>query len=312
MSPHLRYGQNVDTVLRQRHDGRQLRLAELVTAAISVTCLLAACSGGPFGSHLSPSPSSAVTSPAHARGALAWLLTRAALLQVIEDNQVKELLNGSPLYELLQPGQQPLAGIAANSVITFSSAVALQRAVEGGQIPAGTYGVLYDPEAWSYTPTAEQRDPVAAAAKAAAVAHAHGLRFVVAPALNLATLLAPGSGSRWQAFLKLGLIGQLAKVADVVEFQAQSLERDTATYASFVSAAASQATAAHPGVTLLAGLSTNPPGAAVTTEHLLSAIQATRSVVDGYWLNVPGQGPRCPTCNAPRPDIAIQTLQQLG
>jgi hypothetical protein len=300
------------TVLSQRHAGRQLRLAELVTAAISVTWLLAACSGGPSGGHPSPSSSSAVTSPAHARGAPAWLLTRAALQQVVADTQVKELLNGSRLYELLQPGQQPLSGIAANPVITFSSSVALQRAVEGGQIPAGTYGVLYDPEAWSYTPTAEQRNPVAAAAKAAAVAHAHGLRFVVAPALNLTTVLAPGSGSRWQAFLQLGLIGQLAKVADVVEFQAQSLERDTATYASFVSAAASQATAAHPGVTLLAGLSTNPPGAAVTTEHLHSAIQATRSVVDGYWLNVPGQGPRCPTCSAPRPDIAIQTLQQLG
>jgi hypothetical protein len=63
---------------------------------------------------------------------------------------------------------------------------------------------------------------------------------------------------------------------------------------------------------VLAGLSTNPPGAAVDTQHLTSAIGATRSVVDGYWLNIPGQGPRCPTCNASRPDIAIQILQQLG
>ena len=59
----------------------------------------------------------------------------------------------------------------------------------------------------------------------------------------------------------------------MVELQAQSLERDTATYRSFVTAAAAQASAAQPGVTLLAGLSTNPPGAPVTTEHLLAAMR---------------------------------------
>jgi len=33
---------------------------------------------------------------------------------------------------------------------------------------------------------------VQAATRAAAVAHAHGLRFIVAPALNLSTVLNPG------------------------------------------------------------------------------------------------------------------------
>jgi len=47
----------------------------------------------------------------------------------------------------------------------------------------------------------------------------------------------------------------------------------------------------------------------VDSGNLTDAIDATRSMVDGYWLNIPGQGPRCPTCNPPRPDIAIQTLR---
>ena len=294
----------------RRYAGGRLRLTGQVSTAIAVAWLLAACSGGSPSGHVPTPAASPPTTPAGSRPS--WLLTRAALSQVAGDDQVRETLADSPLYELLQPGQQPLPGISADLVITYSSAAALERAVEGGQVPAGTYGVLYDPEAWAYTPTAEQQDPVAAATKAAATAHAHGLRFLVAPALNLTTVLAPGSGSRSQTFLRLGLIGQLAKVADVVELQAQSMERDTAAYASFVSAATSQATAAHPGITVLAGLSTNPPGAAVTTQLLLSAIAATRSVVGGYWLNVPGQGPRCPTCNASRPDIAIQTLRRLG
>jgi hypothetical protein len=291
----------------------------MVAAAAAVTWLLTACTAGApssgsgasagasAGSHASPASTSAGSSAVPV-----WLLTRSALSQLTQDSSVSGVLRAARVYEILQPGQKPLPGVAAEPVVTFSSAATLERAVTGGQLPAGTYGVLYDPETWSFTPAAEQRDPVAAATQAAAVAHAHGLRLIVTPALNLASVLAPGAGPRWQAFLNLQLAGQLAKVADAIEFQAQSLERDTASYTAFVRAAAAQALAAHPGITVLAGLSTNPPGAPVTVQHLTSAIQATRSVVSGYWLNIPGQGPRCPTCNAPRPDIAIQTLQQFG
>jgi hypothetical protein len=261
---------------------------------------------------IAPTATSPKTTPARPRGAAAWLLTRMALSQVIADGAARTVLRASHIYEILQPGQQPLPGVAADPVITFASAATLEHAVGSGRVPPGTYGVMYDPEAWSFTPLSEQRDPVAAAGRAAAAAHAHGLRFIVAPALNLTTILARGRGPRWQAFLDLGLVGKMAEVADVIELQAQSLERDTATYAAFVRAATSQADAARPGITVLAGLSTNPPGAPVNTLHLMSVIQATRSVVDGYWLNIPRKGPRCPTCNAPRPDIAIQTLKQLG
>jgi hypothetical protein len=170
--------------------------------------------------------------------------------------------------------------------------------------------VLYDPEAWSFTPAAEQRDPVAAATRAAQAAHTRGLRLLVAPALNLTTVLgAGGSAPRWRQFLGLRLAARMAQVADVVELQAQSLERDTAAYTSFVRAAAAQARAARPGVTVLAGLSSNPPGAPVTSQHLADVIAASRSLVDGYWLNIPGQGPRCPTCGPPAPGVARQALQ---
>jgi hypothetical protein len=67
-----------------------------------------------------------------------------------------------------------------------------------------------------------------------------------------------------------------------------------------------------PGISVLAGLSTNPTGAPVDSQHLTAAIDATRSAVTGYWLNIPGQGARCPTCNPARPDIAIQVLRQYG
>jgi hypothetical protein len=285
---------------------------------VAALWMLAACSAAVPRSHSSPQPRTSGTigtsgtggTSAPPRRSPAWLLTRSALSQLVADPAVRAKLRGALVYEILQPGQQPLAGITAKPVMTFASATALEEAVTGGRLPAGTYGVLYDPEAWPLTPVAEQRDPVQAATRAAAVAHAHGLRLIVTPALNLTTVLAPGT-PRWRAFLDLNLVARLAGVADIVEFQAQSLERDTATYTAFVQAATSQASTANPRIIVLAGLSTNPPGAPVDSQQLTAAIRATRSLVDGYWLNIPGQGPRCPTCNAPRPDIAIQTHQSL-
>ena len=295
-----------------------------VAAILATICLLTACSGGSArGSGPSSGRSSAPPASSPSGSAVsgpAWLVTRSALAQLIADPSVRQRLASAQVYEILQPGQQLLSGVQARAVVTFSSAAALVEAVRSGQVPPDAYGVLYDPEDWAFTPAGEQRDPVAAAGQAAQAAHSKGLKLVVTPALNLTTVLGSGSGSgsgscsgpsgpRWQQFLELRLIAHLAQVADVVELQAQSLERDTATYTSFVRQAAAQARAARAGVTVLAGLSSNPPGPPVTSQHLADVIRATRSLVDGYWLNIPGQGARCPNCSAPAPGVAQQALQ---
>jgi hypothetical protein len=242
-------------------------------------------------------------------GTPAWILSRQALAQVTANQAVAAALARTSVYELVQPGQQPLALAGARPAVIFASAAELVVAVRRGGLPAGTRAVLYDPEAWSFTPVSEQRDPVVAAATAAAAAHAAGLQLIVAPALNLTTVLAPGSRiPRSQLFLELGLAARLAPHADILEFQAQSLERDAASYASFVAAAAQQARQASPHIGLLAGVSTNPPGAEVGSDQLVAAIQAGRDHVDGFWLNIPGPGPRCPTCNPIRPDVGITAL----
>jgi hypothetical protein len=238
----------------------------------------------------------------------AWLLTRRALAQVTADETVAARLARTRVYELIQAGQSPLARAGALPAVTFASAAALAGAVRRG-LPPHTQAVLYDPEAWSFTPVTEQRDPVGAAALAARAARAAGLQLIVAPALNLTTVLAPGSKvPRSDLFLELGLPGKLARHADVLELQAQSLERDSGGYAAFVTAAAAQARAARPELGVLAGVSTNPPGAQVDASQVVAAIRAVRPVIDGFWLNVPGPGPRCPTCNPIRPDIAVDAL----
>lgn len=285
------------------------RVAGLLAAA-ALACALAAC-GGPAASPSPARPPGSSRSPdpggPAARGT--WMLTKSALSQMLSEPSIGARLAQTRIDELLQPGQRALSGVDATPVVTFSSVARLQTALAGNGLPAGTRAILYDPEVWAYTPAAEQRDPVQAAAEAAELARSRGLGFIVAPAMNLTTVMDPGSAApRWQTFIDLRIIGSMARIAGTVELQAQSLERDPAAYAAFVREAAAQARVANPKVTVLAGLSTNPPGAAVDSQQLTAAIQATRAAVDGYWLNIPGSGPRCPGCHAGQPGLGAAVL----
>jgi hypothetical protein len=288
----------------------RLRAGALMAAALAMpTATLAACSAAPAAGVSPATSGSAGEVDLPGPGHPAWLLARSVLDRLVLDPAAVSELSGKLVYELLQPGEPPLPRVVAEPVVTFASAAALESAVDAGRVPSGTFGVQYDPEAWVFTPGAEQRNPVHVAAAAAAAAHAHGLRLIVAPAIDLATVLdASGRGPEWRQFLDLDLVGRMAKVADVVELQAQSLEQDTRVYTAFVHAAAAQARSARPGIDLLAGLSTNPPGRATDAKELMADIRATRSMVGGYWLNVPSPGAKCPTCHAAQPQMAAQVL----
>jgi hypothetical protein len=282
-----------------------------VAAITAVTSALASCSTQTPASNPTPSAGSYSGGRLPAGSQPAWMLTKTALTQMATEPAVLSQMQRSRIYEILRPGQRPLALAGAQPVVTFPSVSELAQVVGGHELPPGTTTVLYDPEVWPFTPRAEQLDPAKAAQQARDIAHAHGLRLIVAPALNLTTAQPGGSGTRAQQFLSLGLAGAIARSADVIELQAQSLERNRGTYAAFVRAAAAQARAANPRVTVLAGLSTNPPGAVVSSSQLATAIRATSGIVNGYWLNIPGQGARCPTCNAPRPDVGRAALREV-
>jgi hypothetical protein len=293
-----------------------VRRAAGLLAAAMLACALASCAGQPASAPSAPSFSAQSSAPSSSpdpggQSGLkeTWMLTKSALSQMLSNPSVDAKLKRTRIDEVLQPGQQPLSGADATPVVSFSSVAKLRSTLAAGGLPTGTQAVLYDPEVWAYTPAAEQRDPVLAAAQAAGMARSHGLKIIVAPAMNLASALDPGSSApRWRTLLDLHIIGPMARVADTVELQAQSLERDPAAYATFVREAAAQARAANPKVTVLAGLSTNPPGAAVDSQQLTAAIRASRADVDGYWLNIPGSGPRCPGCNAGQPELGAAVL----
>jgi hypothetical protein len=283
------------TMLRSR------RRRPLALLAAGLLLLAAGCGSSPSPA---PSPSSGRT--------LTWVISRTALAGLREagmsNSQLSALFNNQHTYIV---GSSAVSGETADiSAWTSRQSVTVTDLRPTG-FSRGAAAVLYDVEDWSLTPKAQQQDPAKFEAEGYRLARARGTVFIAAPALDLVRVLDPsGSGTVAQRFLSLNLIGQAARNADVVDIQAQGLE-GSAQYASFVTAAAAQARAANPDVTVLAGLSTNPSGRAISAQTLSSDAESVRGSVDGYWLNIPSSGSACPSCGTAEPQVAVPWLDQL-
>ena len=199
-------------------------------------------------------------------------------------------------------------------VISFKSFGAIKGALEMGTLGSEIKGVMYDYEKWRFTPVEEQKDPANYVKQAAKLLHARGLLFLTAPAVNLVEVMEPNSSpaQKDETYLRLGIAADAARYADVFDIQAQRFESDTQRYANFVEQAAMQARQANPNVVVLAGISTEPIGQQVTVNEILSAIAATRNIVDGYWFNIPEPSAYSPRATAFRPDIAVDVLRRLA
>jgi hypothetical protein len=244
-----------------------------------------------------------------------WLFNGPGVSAMAENAEASHLLDDTQPFVVWG---RPLRGVPqswhAVHVISFKSFSEIKDALETGSLGPEIKGVMYDYEKWRFTPADEQRNPAAYLKKAADLVHSKGLLFLTAPAVNLVTVMAPGASRNrlYETYLQLGIAADAARYADVVDIQAQRFERDADTYAVFVRQAAAQARQANPNVMVLAGVSTEPIGQSATADDIFNAIDATRQVVDGYWLNIPQPSNYSPTAKEFRPDIAVDVLRRLA
>src|SRR5262245_1243953 len=181
------------------------------------------------------------------------------------------------------------AGTAAVAARAWSDEAAFEADLASGAIAPQVRYVMYDPEGWASTPRGERRHPVAAMRAFARAARAAGYGVIITPHPNLVDVrhAACGAGPNGKdsaAYVRCGIGAAAARVADVVEIQAQWLEWDPPAYRAFVEAAADQARDANPDVVVLAGLSTryaSGPG------DLLEAWDSVSDIVDGHYMAVP-------------------------
>lgn len=231
-----------------------------------------------------------------------------ALQSVVRSSTAQARLAEGVVFELDNGPMEAEPGLDIIPTGYFRSAATLIADVSQGRLAARTKAVLFDPEHWRFTPVAEQHDLVGETEAAEKAAHAHHLLFIVAPGTDLASVLAPGRRqSSWQTLLHLGTLGALAAHADVLNVQAQSLERDPSHFAAFVRQAVNQAKASNPSVVVLAGVSTARAGSG-GAGSIEAAMRAARSLVSGWWMNIPTSGPSCLSCRAPKPGVAIQAV----
>ena len=270
---------------------RMRRVPATAALAVLVATLATACSGPGGQPAPAPAPASAGSCHAGVSGAENWIMGSGELsaAQAAGASSVRYAVGSAHLFVLLLRGQTSRAG---QEVADFRSYAELKKMIRQGTIAPGIRWVMYDNEQWSLTPADEQADPVHYEQLFARLAHRQGYKVILAPAQDLV----PGFDKNsfragqavWPSYLSMGLAAASARAADIYEIQAQPYEmsvyRSQHAYADFVAAAAAQARAANPGVVIYAGLSTQRVSSAA---QLLQDYEATRNLVDGYWLNIP-------------------------
>jgi len=270
---------------------RMRRVPATAVSAVLVATLATACSGPGGQPAPAPAPASAGSCHAGVSGAENWIMGSGELsaAQAAGASSVRYAVGSAHLFVLLLRGQTSTAG---QEVADFRSYAELKKMIRQGTIAPGIRWVMYDNEQWSLTPADEQADPVRYEQLFARLAHRQGYKVILAPAQDLV----PGFDKNsfragqavWPSYLSMGLAAASARAADIYEIQAQPYEmsvyRSQHAYADFVAAAAAQARAANPGIAIYAGLSTQRVSSAA---QLLQDYEATRNLVDGYWLNIP-------------------------
>ncbi|HTG48071.1 MAG TPA: hypothetical protein VK646_10495 [Actinomycetota bacterium] len=230
-----------------------------------------------------------------------WMATpRTIRLLSGDDPKLTRLFFDRPTSYALSGGWE-----RATPALAWASSTRFEVALAQSKIPADVHTVMYDPESWSFTPIWERRHPEEAMRLFSDAAHHAGYRVVLTPHPGLVEVSGADchretGESTAAAFLRCGIIGEAARLGDVVEIQAQYLESDPTAYRALVLAAAQQARRANPRIDVLAGLSTRY---ASDPAVLMDAWSAVSDVVDGHYLSVP---------DGIHPEIAAGFLHDLA
>jgi len=176
---------------------------------------------------------------------------------------------------------------------TYASFAKFQADIAANRVPPQVKVVGYDIEAWDFTPDDEHADPLGSMIKFAKLAHAHGYKVIVTPAINLMRRLHPGV-NKYTAFTASGIAKAVAPYVDFYHIQSQGLQHNVdgpaPSFKSFVLDMVEQVHSANPSVIVTAGLTTITPGRRIPSDpdEIVEAVRAVDPYVSGYWLNIVG------------------------
>jgi hypothetical protein len=178
-------------------------------------------------------------------------------------------------------------GFAANAVLVYDSYAQFAADQPRGAISHAYKWVLYDPEEWSQTPTAEQLNPGRYLAQFGQLAHAHGYKVIEAPARDLGNVARSGSACPEQPgetldhwYVRCDIAAAAAAASDVYVLQDQVNTTNLAAYAALFASARQQALAANPQAVVDSELSTNYG----TASQMAAAAKSVNA--DGFYVSI--------------------------
>jgi hypothetical protein len=153
------------------------------------------------------------------------------------------------------------AGYATTPVLTYGSYARFESDIDGGKITYPYKWVMYDPEKRSTTPVSEQQNPVKYMTLFGRLAHAHGLKVIQAPALDLGSVagsvLPRHQGeSLDQWYIRVNIAGAAAAGGDNFRRQDEANTTSGGQYAYMFNTTEGQAQAANPNVQVYSEVST--------------------------------------------------------
>ena len=255
---------------------------------ITVAAVAAAVAGGAALSMLSGGAASAASKPA-------WMMTAANVksLSQVDSATAAHFFNTAAAYgagaSLIKTPVQ--AGYATTPVLSYTSYAQFNSDVTSGAIKYGYKWVMYDPENWAQTPAAEVQDPVKYLKLFGQLAHAHGLKAIEAPSLDLCWVNGtkyprqPGESSE-QWYTRVNIAGAAASSGDIYILQDESNTTDLGQYVPLYTSAAVQARAANSGVKVYSEVSTSNG----TADQMTAAARSISP--DGFYVAAPGAIPQ--------------------
>jgi hypothetical protein len=255
-----------------------------ITAALGA----AAIAGGTALGILSAGAASAATKPA-------WFMTAGNIqsLSQLDSATAAHFFNTPSSYgagaSLIKTPVQ--YGYATTPVLNYTSYAKFSSDLASGAIKYPYKWVMYDPENWASTPATESQDPVTYLKLFGQLAHAHGLKVVEAPSLDLCSVSGtlyprqPGENCvQWYG--RVNIAGASATNSDIYVLQDESNTANLSQYMSLYASSASQARAANSTVNVYSEVST----ANGTPDQMTAAAKSISP--DGFYVAAPGAIPQ--------------------
>ncbi len=213
-----------------------------------------------------------------------WLISYNVLtdIQKLDPALITKDFNNTNTYVIVHTPKYSIGN--DNAVEDFTSYATFAASIANKSIYPNIKWVMYDNENSANTPKLESSNPKKYEILFANLAHKYGYKVILTPAQNLFN----NTTTTWKTYLSSGLVKISSQYSNIYNIQSQRDEetqyRNSNIYYTFIKDATTIARVQNKNNLIFSGLSTNN---VINSTEMLNDYNKTKSLVNGYWLNIP-------------------------